>query len=107
MQRQQEGLEAAERVLVAAATRQEKVYCEVIRSQREKMERLEKVIAEVDGEVGGASPNSGYVNGQKQLHSLQVSVGHFNDTLLCSCVSGRVYMPDIPGQKWMSDHLVF
>lgn len=85
MQRQQEGLEAAERVLVAAATRQEKVYCEVIGSQREKMERLEKVIAEVDREVGGASPNSGYVNGQKQLHSLQVSVGHFNDMLLFTC----------------------
>ena len=65
-------MESAERALVAAATRQEQLYSVVIERGRERLERVELTISEVGGDVGGASPNGGYVNREKQLGSLQV-----------------------------------
>ena len=76
-------MESAERVLVAAATRQEQLYSVVIERGRERLERVELTISEVGGEVGGASPTGGYVNREKQLGSLQVCVIHTYVHVIC------------------------
>ena len=74
IQKREKRVESAETVLVAVATKQERLYSVVMELHRERLYKVEETMSEVGGAVGGASPSGGYVNREKQLHSLQVRV---------------------------------
>ena len=73
IQKRDEGVECAEKILVSVATKQEVLFAVVVECHGNQLERLGTMISEVGVAVGGASLSGGYVNREKQLHSLQVS----------------------------------
>ena len=74
-------------LLVTMVTKQEQLFLVVVEFHRSELSRLDEIISDVTREVGGASPTGGYVNREKQLHSLQVcdfgTAVRKQDTFIC------------------------
>ena len=81
LQHHQEGDESAAHLFVTMATKQEQLFTSIVDFHGNDLTRLEETISGISNEVGGACPTGGYVNREKQLHSLQVSC-----VCVCECV---------------------